>query len=860
MTEVVISLIESKGIPRNHELVHLGIPFARGLLKNEETLCLQEQFSSHETPVQFKPLAFWPDGSIRWLLTSFQCQLAAHQSKQYLVKNSIAEIPVPESSSIQIDSSQSGIFLKTENKIFHVKSACLQWEHLESDSGINEIVLTDENRLPCTAKIDSAWQVEENGSVYCILSSHGHWLRADNSVIAHFKCALKFCANSAIIEVTVKIHNQNRAEHRGGIWDLGDAGSIWFSSLYITTQLTENTQAKLLLNPSEKPVTFEENITEIYQNSSGGDNWNSRNHIDKHGKLTTDFCGYQVKSNDTIISTGKRADPILAITSGGKSIQFYQQYFWQNFPSTLEKNHQQIKVGLFPEQNGRHYELQGGESKSQTCYISYSAEKEDLFWARSPLIPTLSPDVYTASNSIPWFIKPDKNSALDDLLLEGIEGDNNFFIKREIIDEFGWRNFGDIFADHETHYQSENDPVFISHYNNQYDTIYGFARQFALTGDHRWFQLMEELAKHVIDIDTYKTEQDKAEYNNGLFWHTDHYLDAHTATHRTYSKYNSSSSTPGQTGGGPAAEHCYTTGLLYHFFLTGNNDSKTSVLKLAKWIRVYHEGSNGLFEQFLSLKRNDLPKIKLLLSGIHVSSHLYPFTRGTGNYLNALLDAYLLAPTEDWLAHAGYVIKNTIHPRDDIAKRDLLNAEVSWSYLILLTSICKYILIKNQNEDFDNDYQFALDSFCHYSRWMLKNERLYLSDPDQLEFPNNTWTAQDIRKSMLMFIASEYDPTLSEAYLDKANEWLDSITRSLKDSNESHYSRILAILLQNYGPHLVKIKSYHLGNANRRQIEYGKPDLTFFIACKRILSRLIKSIYSFRLSREIHWLKLRIKR
>ena len=73
-------------------------------------------------------------------------------------------------------------------------------------------------------------------------------------------------------------------------------------------------------------------------------------------------------------------------------------------------------------------------------------------------------------------------------------------------------------------------------YNNQYDPIYGFLRQFASTGNSQWFELADDLAHHVLDIDIYHSKYDKAEYNGGLFWHTDHYLDAETSSHRSYSK------------------------------------------------------------------------------------------------------------------------------------------------------------------------------------------------------------------------------------------------------------------------------------------------------------------------------------
>ena len=99
-----------------------------------------------------------------------------------------------------------------------------------------------------------------------------------------------------------------------------------------------------------------------------------------------------------------------------------------------------------------------------------------------------------------------------------------------------------------------------------------------LRSDPRWWSMHEELARHVIDIDVYHKTQDKPAYNQGLFWHTVHYVDADLATHRSYPKR-------GSAGGGPDDEHNYTTGLLHRYLTTGDESYKVDaydvVLELA---------------------------------------------------------------------------------------------------------------------------------------------------------------------------------------------------------------------------------------------------------------------------------------
>src|SRR5262249_40594633 len=152
------------------------------------------------------------------------------------------------------------------------------------------------------------------------------------------------------------------------------------------------------------------------------------------------------------------------------------------------------------------------------------------------------------------------------------------FARREVSDEYGWRHYGDLYADHEAAHYTGPGPI-ISHYNNQYDVIYGALLQYYRTGDAPWAELLEPLARHVIDVDIYHTTEDRAAFSGGLFGHTDHYRDATTGTHRGYSRANAP---PGQDyGGGPGSEHNYTDGLLHYHYLNGDPLARDAVLGLA---------------------------------------------------------------------------------------------------------------------------------------------------------------------------------------------------------------------------------------------------------------------------------------
>ena len=721
------------------------------------------------------------------------------------------------------------------------------------------IELQDAEGLNCQPKLTTEWHVLEIGPVCVTLVAEGEWWRQKaNNRLANFRCALDIYADSDTVIADICIHNPKRARHPGGLWDLGDQGSIHFKSFTASVILSEpaNGWVKAQVDNDE---AHDGTSLRIYQDSSGGENWNSRNHIDADENLTVSFRGYRIYENGKLLSQGERANPVVGLESTAMAVQATLKDFWQNFPSALGAEPNCLEIALFPVEQKSLYELQGGERKSQTIYVHYGRAKDALSWATTPLLASVPAKVYEQASAFPWFRAERDNGALERLIDQCIEGPNNFFAKREIIDEYGWRNFGDLFADHETLYQQEDEPPFVSHYNNQYDPIYGFARQFALTGDTRWFELMDDLARHVADIDIYHTNEDRPEYNNGLFWHTDHYLDAKTATHRTFSGKNSTSSTPGQTGGGPGTEHCYTTGLLYHYFMTGTLKSRDAVLDLAQWMTLTHEGSDRLIEQILRIKKLDIPKLKSTIRNEYTSPYYYPFTRGTGNYITALTDAWIASGDAKWITMAESVIENTFQPNDEITKRNLLKVEESWSYLIFLSSVYRYIEVAAACNRKTQTYYNSIFSFNHYLHWMLDNERPFLDSIDYLEYPNATWVAQDIRKAMLFYQRASLIGECAIEYAKRGDALLDYVTSTLNDSKEKIFTRILAVLAQTYGPHnLVHGKA--LENKLSTQRFKAGHNISSTSIFANMMRRVLTGIKKFNIAKEVIWIRRRLEK
>ena len=77
---------------------------------------------------------------------------------------------------------------------------------------------------------------------------------------------------------------------------------------------------------------------------------------------------------------------------------------------------------------------------------------------------------------------------------------------------------------------------------------------------------------------------------------------------------------------------------------------------------------------------------------------------------------------------------------------------------------------------------------------MLKNESPFLQTPEKLEYPNHTWTAQDLRKANLFYIASLYSEDKKTEYLKAAYYYVHYVEETLKDEETRYFSRILILL------------------------------------------------------------------
>ena len=129
-----------------------------------------------------------------------------------------------------------------------------------------------------------------------------------------------------------------------------------------------------------------------------------------------------------------------------------------------------------------------------------------------------------------------------------------------------------------------------------------------------------------------------------------------------------------------------------------------------------------------------------------------------------------------------------MHPDDDPAAIDPLDAENRWSYTVFLQALGKYLEYRAERGLIDAHYEYARAVLLNYAMWMCANERPYLETPEKLEFPNETWAAQDIRKAAVFEFAARHatDDGTRACFLARADGFVDYAIGMLTQGANRH--------------------------------------------------------------------------
>jgi hypothetical protein len=772
----------------------VGVPLPKGTFWPEQKLQIVTE-SGVNVISNVTPSSLWHDKSIRW------CQIDGYSEQSNAQKYFITK------SQATLFKKQDCVFEKDGAFILKSKDLTLR---VSTDTFLSLKQITNTTSLPLElSPIFSVKHVKTkftliNSTLFTKTSSCNKPLYAKlkqqyktelNTPKKHLLVTVEYKLDYVTnqLKINLSVHNPMPLIPDNDQWDLGNENSIELSQFGLKIALPEGSFSVANTNDDRHPFKpFEQ--WSLVINNSGGENWASKNHIDKHGVIPQKQRGavvVEVDNKQTHTYTELRPSLAFNLSDEAQRFAINIDNMWEKFPLEVSVLHDQMDINFCETKTDSGIELQPGEIKFHSLAIDLvQADLTTNAKKRAPT-PTLNPDIFCKANTIPWLTKSISQSPLSSIVDLGLTGERNFFAKREAVDEFGWRNFGDIYADHEAVGHKGGD-IFVSHYNNQYDPLQGFLKQWVITGNPKWKQLADDLFEHIVNIDIYHTELDKQEYNGGLFWHTDHYVEAETATHRTYSKRQQKGVYEDHAGGGgPGSHHCYTSGLALYYQLTGNESAKSAVIKLGNWITCFFEGDGTLLGSLLQYRNKAI--VRNPLTG------RYPLDRGVANYVNVLLDSYELTANRHYVERASSIITQTFDASDVVAERNFQDIENTWYYIVFMQSVAKYLWLCETVYGIDHDYAIIKKSFLHYVEWMATQEQPYLVNHQKLEYPNDTWTAQDLRKIMVLKIALNYSdtPHLKALIQQKVDVLTQYVEGKLCNSDEKECTRVLALVMQN---------------------------------------------------------------
>ena len=651
--------------PDVREPITTGVPFPPGAVRDARHITLCDE-NGQAVDLQALTTERWPDDSVRWALLDFCAAGAPARERSYRIaidpgadRRSGSRITIAaDDAGVVVDTGAATFALRRGGAFPFARVAVGQAEVL-GGAHRPALLLTDSDGRETAATVTGV-AVEQHGDLRSTIRVEATVGGSPRAPLADVIARVECFAGSGATRIAITVHNPRRARHRGGLWELGDEGSVYFRDLTLRVPLHDGMRATCATE-IDTPFQSIDTDCELYQDSSGGEAWQHQNHVNRDNVVPCRFRGYRFRTRYRQ-RTGLRATPAVVLNQPAGVVMLAVPQFWQNFPRAIEVEPRGLDLRFWPRQASGDHELQGGEQKTHRFVLAFGDDpmaRDAAWWGRAPATSAMTPEWYSAAGAVPYLTPAadDKDARYRRLIDQAIDGDSAFESKREATDEYGWRHFGDLYADHENPFAKDPAPI-VSHYNNQYDAIGGFAVQFMRTADPRWSRLMSELATHVEDIDIYHTDRDKAAFNGGLFWHTYHYVGAGRSSHRSYPRRD------GVCGGGPGNEHNYAGGLRLHWLLTGDPVSRDAAISLANWVVNMDDGTKSVL-RWLS------PGDTGLASASNTADYHGP-GRGAGNSILTLIDGHRLTGDARFLAKAEQLIRRCIHPADDVAALNLL--------------------------------------------------------------------------------------------------------------------------------------------------------------------------------------------
>jgi hypothetical protein len=142
------------------------------------------------------------------------------------------------------------------------------------------------------------------------------------------------------------------------------------------------------------------------------------------------------------------------------------------------------------------------------------------------------------------------------------------------------------------------------------------------------------------------------------------------------------------------------------------------------------------------------------------------------------------------------LIRRAVHPQMDIPALDLLDTERRWSYTVFLSVLARYLALKDEAGQREAMYAYGRSCLLAFAGWMLDNEIPYFDRPEKLEYPTETWAAQEFRKANVLRLAAQHaGEPLRQRLIERGGELARRAWSDLDRFDSRQVARSAALLM-----------------------------------------------------------------
>ncbi len=226
---IVITVTADPDLPpadRHGEPIAVGISCPRGSVPRSERWALTDQ-RGRGVPVQTTVLDRWGDGSVRWLLAEFQADVDTTTAGVYaLAPDATADQP----NGITIEHAGESLRVRTGVAAIDVPrsgSAFLAAAEIDGRSLLESTAIVAEDAAGERYQFSiQRTTVERSGGLSAVIRLDGELVGASKRKWLDATIRLQFFAGLGTVKAELSVTNPRAAIHPGGLWDLGDAGSV----------------------------------------------------------------------------------------------------------------------------------------------------------------------------------------------------------------------------------------------------------------------------------------------------------------------------------------------------------------------------------------------------------------------------------------------------------------------------------------------------------------------------------------------------------------------------------------------------------------------------------------------------------